>query len=401
MHDNARPHVAEVCQQFLHDEGIDAMDWPSCSPDLNPIEHIWDIMSRSIHQRHVVPQTVQELTDALTQVWEEIPQENIRRLIYFFEQYNRKSFRSLLGPSNFQVIQGTTTTKELTTPLHVLWLIQGSSSSAHYQDYFKTKLTTPLHVLWLIQGSSSSAHYQDYFKTNIMKTQMFVFLSGLCTLTFTPVRLEAANTTGHQNTTEVLTTSATKTTVQSITTTSIAISSLTTNHRSTVKPESPDHTKNSANTESPTTASPNTAVWRVLVFFIVVVLLLLAFFVYKWFSWHPEQRSFNVLQRSIAQSFRTARATAILERLRPSRKQKEDENEMERGMTHDDEQDRLETGKDDKEDDSSNDFTSMEGTVMMGQVKKEEPPTDDSSTSSEEEDDEIKPAEPEEEKPED
>uniref|UniRef100_A0A4W5R737 Transposase Tc1-like domain-containing protein n=1 Tax=Hucho hucho TaxID=62062 RepID=A0A4W5R737_9TELE len=81
MQDNARPHVAGVCQQFLQEEGIDAMDWPARSPDLNPIEHIWDIMSRSIHQRHVAPQTVQELADALVQVWEEIPQETIRHLI--------------------------------------------------------------------------------------------------------------------------------------------------------------------------------------------------------------------------------------------------------------------------------------------------------------------------------
>ena len=81
MQDNARPHVAGVCQQFLQEEGIDAMDWPTRSPDLNPIEHIWDIMSRSIHQRHVAPQTVQELADALVQVWEEIPQETIRHLI--------------------------------------------------------------------------------------------------------------------------------------------------------------------------------------------------------------------------------------------------------------------------------------------------------------------------------
>ena len=57
------------------------MDWLAPSPDLNPIEHIWDIMSRSIHQHHVAPQTVQKLTDALIQVWEEIPQENIRLLI--------------------------------------------------------------------------------------------------------------------------------------------------------------------------------------------------------------------------------------------------------------------------------------------------------------------------------
>ena len=62
-------HVAGVCQQFLQEKGIDAMDWPARSPDLNPIEHIWDIMS------HHPPQTVQELADALVQVWEEIPQE--------------------------------------------------------------------------------------------------------------------------------------------------------------------------------------------------------------------------------------------------------------------------------------------------------------------------------------
>ncbi|CAJ0921296.1 unnamed protein product, partial [Ranitomeya imitator] len=54
MQDNARPHVAGVCQQFLQDEGIEAMDWPARSPDLNLIEHIWDIMSRTIHQCHVV-----------------------------------------------------------------------------------------------------------------------------------------------------------------------------------------------------------------------------------------------------------------------------------------------------------------------------------------------------------
>ncbi|KAI4905486.1 hypothetical protein NFI96_001365 [Prochilodus magdalenae] len=84
MQDNARPHVAGVCQQFLQDEGVEAMEWPVRSPDLNPIEHIWDIMSCFIHQ-----QTVQELADALVQFWEEIPQETTRHLIRSMHQtYN-------------------------------------------------------------------------------------------------------------------------------------------------------------------------------------------------------------------------------------------------------------------------------------------------------------------------
>ena len=81
MHDNVRPHVARVCRQYLVDEGIDTIEWPSWSPDLNPIEHLWDIMFRSIRRRQVAPQTLQELTDALRQIWEDIPQDTIRCLI--------------------------------------------------------------------------------------------------------------------------------------------------------------------------------------------------------------------------------------------------------------------------------------------------------------------------------
>ncbi|KAK3552357.1 hypothetical protein QTP86_011292 [Hemibagrus guttatus] len=40
VHDNARHHVASVSSQFIEDEAIDTIEWPTRSSDLNPIEHL-------------------------------------------------------------------------------------------------------------------------------------------------------------------------------------------------------------------------------------------------------------------------------------------------------------------------------------------------------------------------
>ena len=81
MHDNARPHTARQTQELLETECIEAMDWPSRSPDLNPIEHCWDLLSRRIRRRIPPPTNVRELTDALLMEWQALPQNNLRRLI--------------------------------------------------------------------------------------------------------------------------------------------------------------------------------------------------------------------------------------------------------------------------------------------------------------------------------
>ena len=81
MDDNVRAHRARITDQYLEQATIVRMEWPARSPDLNPIEHAWDMLQTAVSSRPVQPASVQELRQALLEEWDQIPQYKIRRLI--------------------------------------------------------------------------------------------------------------------------------------------------------------------------------------------------------------------------------------------------------------------------------------------------------------------------------
>ncbi|GFV37254.1 uncharacterized protein TNCV_92271 [Trichonephila clavipes] len=81
MDDNARPHRTLAVEELLESEDITRMDWPAYSPDLNPIEHVWDALGRRIAARLHHPENTQQLKQMLIEEWALLPQEMLHQLV--------------------------------------------------------------------------------------------------------------------------------------------------------------------------------------------------------------------------------------------------------------------------------------------------------------------------------
>nr|CAH7743057.1 unnamed protein product [Callosobruchus chinensis] len=87
MHDNVRSHTTRITQQYLNDVDIDVLEWPAISPDANPIEHVWYMRGRKIH----------ELRHALLEEWDLIPQKDILHLVLGMKRRMQAIIRAHLG----------------------------------------------------------------------------------------------------------------------------------------------------------------------------------------------------------------------------------------------------------------------------------------------------------------
>lgn len=78
--DSAPAHTSRIVKKWLADNGIQVLDWPGNSPDLNPIENLWTVMKRKV--RRYQARNMQELIYNIKKVWcTEITPDLCRKLV--------------------------------------------------------------------------------------------------------------------------------------------------------------------------------------------------------------------------------------------------------------------------------------------------------------------------------
>ena len=77
--DNDPKHTARLNQTYLANIGVTVLDWPAQSPDLNPIENLWNELDRRLKDRDC--NSEDDLFDTLKDGWDSIPADYMEKLI--------------------------------------------------------------------------------------------------------------------------------------------------------------------------------------------------------------------------------------------------------------------------------------------------------------------------------
>ena len=72
------------CFEWLFSNGIQCIDFPPYSPDLNPIENIWSILKQNVSKRQ--PKDKKSLIKVVKEEWKKIDNDLLKRIIDTMEQ---------------------------------------------------------------------------------------------------------------------------------------------------------------------------------------------------------------------------------------------------------------------------------------------------------------------------
>ncbi|KAG2463360.1 TCB1 transposase, partial [Polypterus senegalus] len=77
--DNNPKHTAKISKEWLQDNSVNVLEWPSQSPDLNSIEHLWRDLKMAVHRRF--PSNLMELERCCKEEWAKLAKDRCAKLV--------------------------------------------------------------------------------------------------------------------------------------------------------------------------------------------------------------------------------------------------------------------------------------------------------------------------------
>jgi len=71
MHDSAPCHEAKSVSEWLKKSKIHVLDWPGNSPDMNPVENVWEALKKEISKDHIITNK-KNLIEQLIKAWNSV-----------------------------------------------------------------------------------------------------------------------------------------------------------------------------------------------------------------------------------------------------------------------------------------------------------------------------------------
>ena len=80
---------------------MENLEHPACSPDLNPIEHVWRRLKERVSKRPEVPKNLKELEEVLKEEWKKIDKRFINSLIKSMPRHVQAVYKANGDPTKY------------------------------------------------------------------------------------------------------------------------------------------------------------------------------------------------------------------------------------------------------------------------------------------------------------
>jgi hypothetical protein len=101
QHDNDPKHTSRVAQNYLQNQQYEVLDWSSQSPDMNPIENLWQLVKKGLYDRIDRASSLDDLFELVKEEWEKIPLVEMQKLVHSMPRRCKAVLKSNGGSTKY------------------------------------------------------------------------------------------------------------------------------------------------------------------------------------------------------------------------------------------------------------------------------------------------------------